>query len=324
MGYSVIRYKQKEMVQWGAVREEKIYPFQGDYPLLADFIRRGLPDAHELEKYPKGEAIHVQSVETLNPVTPPCRIICQGKNYSNHRVETGASPERPDFNLLFSKDSSALTSPKGNVVCPSHVTLLDYELELGLVIGRDIVGPQRITRANLGEFVCGIVMANDISARDVQIPQGQWFKGKSYRTFCPTGPYLYILNDTDIERLADLQLTLKVNGEIRQNGNTRDLLFGPAETLEEISQIMDLQAGDLILTGTPGGVALRVPAELSQTMNPMFVSGQDLMAQFIQSQLTIPRYLKNGDVIESAIRSSDGIIDLGVQRLTVTKADWSP
>ncbi len=192
-------------------------------------------------------------------------------------------------------------------------------MELGLVIGRDIQGPQKITPENIGDYVCGIVMVNDISARDVQIPQGQWFKGKSYRTFCPAGPYLYILDNSDIERLSDLQLTLKVNGEIRQNGNTRDLLFGPAETLAEISHIMDLWAGDLILTGTPGGVALKVPAEFAHTMNPLFSSGQEQMKFFIQSQLNIPRYLDHGDVIESSIKSSDGLIDLGLQTLEVIK-----
>jgi 2-keto-4-pentenoate hydratase/2-oxohepta-3-ene-1,7-dioic acid hydratase in catechol pathway len=321
LGYKIIRFKQREKIQWGIVKNDKIYPVVGDYLLLADFIKHGLSHAQALAKNCKGESLDLHGIKILNPVTAPCQIVCQGKNYRDHRIETGASPDRPDFNLLFSKGSSSLAPPKGQVICPSHVKLLDYELELGLVIGRNIHGPQKITQANLIDFVCGIVMANDISARDIQIPQGQWFKGKSFRTFCPTGPYLYVLDSSDIERLSDLQLTLKVNGEIRQNGNTRELLFGPAETLEEISQIMDLWAGDLILTGTPGGVALKVPSEHSQAMNAMPSPDRNRMDLFIKSQLEFPRYLKNGDVVESMIRSGDGAIDLGIQRFTIAKAD---
>jgi 2-keto-4-pentenoate hydratase/2-oxohepta-3-ene-1,7-dioic acid hydratase in catechol pathway len=319
MGYRVIRFKLHGQIQWGILRKEKICPFQGHYPLLADFIKHGLLEAKNLAKNFAGQSLAMDSVEILNPVTAPCQIICQGKNYSDHRIETGASPQRPDFNLLFSKASSSLAPPHSQVICPSHVNLLDYELELGLVIGQDILDPQKITQSNLDEFVCGIVMANDISARDVQIPQGQWFKGKSFRSFCPTGPYLYILEKADIDRLSDLQLTLKVNGEIRQNSNTRELLFQPAETLKEISQIMNLWAGDLVLTGTPGGVALKVPGGLIQNIAAIFFSEQTRMRLFVQNQQKISRYLKNGDVIESTIQSTDGIIDLGVQTLNVVK-----
>jgi 2-keto-4-pentenoate hydratase/2-oxohepta-3-ene-1,7-dioic acid hydratase in catechol pathway len=321
MGYELIRFKQREKIQWGIVKKDKIYPIEGDYLLLADFIKYGLSHAQTLAKDYKGGSLDLHTIKILNPVTAPCQIVCQGKNYRDHRIETGASPDRPDFNLLFSKSSSSLAPPKGQVICPSHVKLLDYELELGLVIGRDMLGPQKITQANLIEFVCGIVMANDISARDIQIPQGQWFKGKSFRTFCPTGPYLYILEKSDIDRISDLQLTLKVNGEIRQNSNTRELLFRPAETLEEISQIMDLWSGDLILTGTPGGVALKVPGEHSRAMNAMPSPDRNRMDLFIKSQLEISRYLKNGDVVESMIRSGDGAIDLGIQHLTIAKTD---
>jgi 2-keto-4-pentenoate hydratase/2-oxohepta-3-ene-1,7-dioic acid hydratase in catechol pathway len=319
MGFKIIRFKQKEQTQWGVVNNEKIYPLQGNYPLLADLIKRGLPEAKNLAIERNVKALDVDTTEILNPVTAPCQIICQGKNYSDHRIETGASPQRPDFNLLFSKASSSLAPPNGQVVCPSHVNLLDYELELGLVIGKDILDPQKITPDNLGEFICGIVMANDISARDVQIPQGQWFKGKSFRTFCPAGPYLYIIENSDVDRLNDLQLSLKVNGELRQNSNTRDLLFQPAETMDEISKIMDLRAGDLILTGTPGGVALKAPGGIVQKLATAFLSEQTRMKLFLQNQVKNPRYLKNGDVIEATIRSSDGEIDLGAQTLKVIK-----
>lgn len=321
MGFNIIRFKQDDQIKWGITQNEFVYPLQGDYALLSDFIKNGLAEAEHSAKSCNGQTLDVHGIEILNPITAPCQIICQGKNYSEHRIETGASPKRPGFNLLFYKASSSLAQPTGRVICPSHVKLLDYELELGLVIGKDILDPQKITPANLGEFICGIVMANDISARDVQIPQSQWFKGKSYRTFCPAGPYLYILGESDTERLSDLHLTLKVNGEIRQNSNTRELLFHPAETLAEISQIMDLRAGDLILTGTPGGVALKIPGGFVQSLASLFMSEQSRMNLFIQNQMKNARYLKNGDIIESSIQSGDGQIDLGSQRLEVIGRD---
>lgn len=319
MGYTVIRFKENERIKWGVVSREKVYPVSGDYPLLADFIKHGVSEAQTLAKNPVGDALDINTIEILSPVTPPCHIVCQGKNYSDHRIETGSSPQRPEFNLLFSKASSALASPKGQVICPPNVQLLDYELELGLVIGWDIRTPQAVTLENLADVVAGIVMANDISARDIQIPQGQWFKGKSFRTFCPVGPYLYMMEKSDADRLSDLQLTLKVNGEVRQNANTRQMLFSPAETVKEITEVMDLWAGDLILTGTPGGVSLRVPGGIIQNLAALIFSESSRMKLFVDNQLKIPRYLKHGDVIESTILSSDGKIDLGTQRLEVIK-----
>jgi len=129
------------------------------------------------------------------------------------------------------------------------------------------------------------------------------------------------LDDSDMDRLADLELTLKVNGEIRQKANTSQLLFKPAETLSEISEVMDLYTGDLLLTGTPGGVALRIPSGFIQNLAAMFLSEQTRMKLFVENQLKSPRYLKNGDIIESTIRSSDGQINLGMQMLKVVTMD---
>jgi len=319
MGFTIIRFKHQDQIKWGIVKADKIYPLSNNYPMLSDFLKHGMPEAQSIAKGTNANALDLNAVEILSPVTPPCNIVCQGKNYADHRIETGSRPDRPEFNLLFFKASSSLSPPKGQVICPAHVKLLDYELELGLVIGCDITQSEPITSKNLDKYVCGLVMANDISARDIQIPQEQWFKGKSFRTFCPAGPYLYMLEKSDNARLSDLQLTLKVNGEIRQNANTRQLLYSPAETLKEISDVMDLSAGDLILTGTAGGVSLKVPKKFIRNLMGMFLSDQTRMRLFVQSQLKNPRYLKNGDVIESAIRSSDGRIDLGTQRLEVTK-----
>jgi 2-keto-4-pentenoate hydratase/2-oxohepta-3-ene-1,7-dioic acid hydratase in catechol pathway len=317
MSCNIVRFRQSNKISWGVIIHENIYPVSGNYHLLSDFLKEGVEQAKKLAKNQEGKAINLNSVEILSPVTPPCNIVCQGSNYMDHIIEIGSKPERPKFNLLFSKASSSLTSAQGQVIRPPNVKLLDYELELGLVIGHEINEPQLINRENLAEFIVGIVMVNDISARDIQIPQGQWYKGKSYRTFCPTGPYLCLLDKSEYGKLSDLQLTLKVNGKTRQNANTRQLIYSPAETLEEISEIMDLSIGDLVITGTPGGVSLKAPGRMLQKLASLLLSEHSKMRLFVQSQLKNPRYLKNGDVIQSTIHSSDGQIYLGVQELQV-------
>ena len=147
---------------------------------------------------------------------------------------------------------------------------LDYEIELGLIVKRDLTKAVTVTDANLHEFVAGLVIVNDYSARDVQIPQMQFYKGKSYRTFGPVGPHLCLLERADFPQIKNLQLKLTVNGQVRQNDSTANLVFGPAETLTELSGVQDLFAGDLIATGTPAGCALSVPSPFRQKIAGAF------------------------------------------------------
>src|SRR5699024_11175908 len=120
-----------------------------------------------------------------SPVTKPSTITCQGANYSSHRQESGMTAERPEFNLIFGKAESSLCGYDADVIRPKGVKLLDYEIELGLVIKNEINQPVEVTEENLHQYVAGFVIMNDISARDVQLPEGQWLRGKSYRTFAP-------------------------------------------------------------------------------------------------------------------------------------------
>ena len=147
---------------------------------------------------------------------PDARIFCQGANYRSHMVESGMDPDRA-FNMLFTKSTASLTGPDDDIVAPPHVRLLDYEVELGIVLGRPITGPVTVTDANLADYVGAFVLANDVSARDVQLPQGQWYKGKSYPTFCPVGPYLCVPEPDEVARWRELRLTLSVNGAVRQD-----------------------------------------------------------------------------------------------------------
>jgi 2-keto-4-pentenoate hydratase/2-oxohepta-3-ene-1,7-dioic acid hydratase in catechol pathway len=215
--------------------------------------------------------------------------------------------------MVFRKASSAIVPSSSDIVRPWGVELLDYEVELGLVVKRDLNGPMAVTNANLHEWVAGVTIVNDVSARDIQIPQMQFYKGKSYRTFAPVGPYLCLLTASEMHYLADLRLSLQVNGEIRQSASTAELVHSPAETLTELSGVQDLHAGDLIATGTPSGCALRIPPPAVQRVSALLPEATRWKL-FRRMQAKRPQYLQPGDLVESRVVSVDGVVDLGVQR----------
>ncbi len=308
MGQLTARFEYQGRTLWGVVKGQRIIPV-GEYASTRHFLEQGRPKIGQTE----GEGVPLSGVCLLSPVTRPARLIAQGVNYADHRREGGYAAAKPPYNMIFMKADSSLCGPLDAVVCPPHVKLLDYEIELGLVIGQRISGPLEVTTENLHEYVAGLTITNDISARDVQIPQEQWDKGKSYRTFCPTGPYLYLLDAGDTPMLDTLELRLWVNGELRQSASTADMLYKPAETLRELSGVMDLDPGDLILTGTPAGVAITPPPKVVQTITLLVLTPEKRSELFIQGQLKSPKYLKDGDLIRASISSNDGQIDLGTQ-----------
>lgn len=315
MGAAIVRVSSSAAdFAWGVLAEGKVHILSLQPRTLAEFLRSDWRSAVQkaLAEAP------ITEFEFLSPVTPPCQIICQGKNYLDHILETGVKPKDKDFNLLFTKADSSLAKPVGGVARPAGVRLLDYELELGLVMGKNIEAGTKVTENNLADYVAGFVMANDISARDVQIPERQWFKGKSFRGFCPVGPVLFLPDRSELSALFDLRLELKVNGQIRQKASTTQLIHGPVDTLNEIARVFDMRVGDLLLTGTPGGVAMRVkPKSWWQEILGTFRGDKQKFAEFVEEQGKSPRYLKTGDAIESTIRSEDGRVDLGRQTLFI-------
>jgi 2-keto-4-pentenoate hydratase/2-oxohepta-3-ene-1,7-dioic acid hydratase in catechol pathway len=317
MGLALVRYKTNSgLITWGYVDGERVFAFDSSADTLAEFLKN---DPFTLSHATK-ESESLAEVELLAPLTAPCQIICQGKNYLDHLLETGVKPKNKEFNLLFTKAPSTLAPARGKLVKPARVKLLDYELELGLVMRKKISGPITITKENIFEYVAGLVMANDISARDIQVPERQWFKGKSLRGFCPVGPWIWLWTREEATLLHDLELELKVNGEKRQKSNTKLLLHSPEDTLTQISELFDLYPGDILLTGTPGGVSMRVKAKSRWEEILDALSGKSdkqKFAEFIAEQAASGRYLKAGDKIESTIRSIDGRIDLGKQKLEV-------
>lgn len=310
MPIHVVRYDHESRIRWGVIRGDQVFPLDADLPTTGDLV--AYASSHDLSS-PSGSPLAETQVRVLSPVTRNQQLICQGANYRSHMIESGIDPDRKRFNMFFRKASSAIVPADADIVRPSHVELLDYEVELGLVIKRDITAPVRVEPHDLHDWLAGITIVNDVSARDVQIPQMQFYKGKSYRTFAPVGPHLCLLEPSDMHYLGGLELSLSVNGQMRQSASTAELVHSPADTLTELSEMQDLQAGDLIATGTPAGCALRIPPPGVQRVFALLPDATRWKL-FRRAQARRPQYLKPGDRVESRIASPDGVIDLGVQR----------
>ncbi|MFM2281940.1 MAG: hypothetical protein RLZZ444_4171, partial [Pseudomonadota bacterium] len=206
-----------------------------------------------------------------------------------------------------------------DVIRPDRVKFLDYEIELGLVLRKTITAACTVRDDNLHDYVAGLVIVNDYSARDIQIPEMQFYKGKSFRTFGPIGPYLCLLEPQDMRKLYDLNLTLTVNGEVRQRDTTRNLVNRPPETIAELSSVQNLYAGDVIATGTPSGCALSVPSPGKQRIAALLPEAAK-WKMFMKIQAKRTQYLKPGDRVEARIASADNTIDLGIQRNRIVGA----
>ncbi len=312
----VIRYEHRDDTRWGVVRDGRIHPIDVDLTTTASLVRYAAStDIANVS----GPGLALTEVRVLSPVTRNQQLICLGANYRSHMIESGIDPDQKRFNMVFRKASSSIVPASSDIVRPACVELLDYEVELGLVVKRDITEPAAVTIDNLHEWVAGVTIVNDVSARDIQIPQMQFYKGKSYRTFAPVGPYLCLLGEREMHYLAELQLSLRVNGEIRQSASTSELVHSPAQTLTELSGVQDLHAGDLIATGTPSGCALRLPPPAMQRISALLPE-ETRWKLFHRMQAKRPQYLQPGDVVESRIGSADGVVDLGVQRNRVAAA----
>lgn len=311
----LVRYHHEHRVGWGVLHGSMISPLAGTYERTADLIEHGESDWRTAATTSGNLAL--DDVEPLSPVTTPCRVMCQGANYRQHAIESGMNPDERNFNLFFDKTDASVTGPHAAVTRPAHVELLDYEIELALVMRRAVDTPTTITVEDLPEYVFGVTIANDLSARDVQLPQGQFLKGKSYRGFCPTGPVLAVLEPDEFSLLNDLDLHLNVNDQPRQYDNTANMLYRPAETLTELTEFCNLSPGDLLLTGTPHGCVATSPPQLVRRLATALLPEDTMWSAFIKLNKSKP-YLRPGDRVTASIRHSSGALDLGSQRTTIT------
>jgi len=265
------------------------------------------------------ETVAVDSLNLLSPVTAPCRVIAQMTNFASHVKDTGGDPNKVPL-TFFRKASGSIAGPVDDIVKPKHVRLLDYEVEIGLVVGREIPVGTGVTADTLADYVCGLVLTNDVSARDVQLTKTQFYEAKSYPTFTPVGPALVLVDAGELSRFGDLQLTLRVNGELRQKSTVQtDMIYRPAESLTGLARFQRLSPGDLLLTGTPVGTALSAPPKAIQKISSL-LPDEVKWKIFFSGQAKNTKYLHDGDVVEASVATGDGAIKLGTQRNVVRRA----
>jgi 2-keto-4-pentenoate hydratase/2-oxohepta-3-ene-1,7-dioic acid hydratase in catechol pathway len=238
----------------GVASANGVVPLEGANLTLTDVLMEGEAALARVEQALARATGRLQEADlSLLPCVPrPGKIIAVGLNYRRHAQETGAAiPETP---ILFSKFNNTLAASCQRVALPAVASQYDYEVELGVVIGRraaDVAVEKAL------DYVLGYCTANDLSARDLQMRTSQWLLGKTLDGFCPVGPYVVTRDEVpDPQRLA---LRTWVNDELRQNSNTADMIFSVAEIVSYASRYMTLEAGDLIITGTPEGVILGMP-----------------------------------------------------------------
>lgn len=227
---------ERDDITYGAVEPEGIRLYRGT-PLVA--------------WEPTESVVPWDEARLLAPVIPT-KVVCVGKNYADHAAEMGSDvPERP---ILFLKPPTSVIGPLKAVRYPPDSSEVHHEAELAVVMGKVT---RNIAKEDVGPHVLGYTAANDVTARDLQRLDGQWTRAKGYDTFCPLGPAI----DTEIDPEEGLAISCKVNGEVRQSGTTKDLVFGVAELIAYISRVMTLLPGDVVLTGTPSGVGPVMPGD---------------------------------------------------------------
>ena len=315
MAINVVRFNDAGVPRWGVITGEQVQTLATDALSTASLMDRGLAEAWAAARAPAPDR-SLADLELLCPVTADRQLIAQGLNYSSHLREIGIPSGKLPFNTFFRKASSCMAPADTDVIRPAHVRLLDYEVEIGLVMKRAVTAAEQVTAGNLADYVGALVLHNDVSARDVQLPQTQFYKGKSYRTFGPTGPWLTLVDAEDLAALDTIELRLEVNGQTRQSAMAADLSYKPAETLTELSALQDLGPGDLVVTGTPGGTAVKAPPPLKMFIARLLPDAKR-WKMFIQGALKDPDYLQDGDEMVAWAKSADGRIDLGVQRNTI-------
>jgi 2-keto-4-pentenoate hydratase/2-oxohepta-3-ene-1,7-dioic acid hydratase in catechol pathway len=222
------------------------------------------------------------------------------------------------------KASSSLSGPYDPVRRPANTQLLDYEVEIGVVLRSDLRPSQTIGDDTVGEVVAGVVLCNDVSARDTMFVASffQWFEGKSARTFCPAGPVLYLLDHGEVAATLDhLELKLWLNGDPRQSAVSSDLIYKPAETLTHVASFMELRRGDVILTGTPGGVIAQGSPKLFDILKNQLHADIPRRDAMRAELLAGASFLKPGDRITLSLRDLRAGMDLGQQETIVIQGE---
>jgi 2-keto-4-pentenoate hydratase/2-oxohepta-3-ene-1,7-dioic acid hydratase in catechol pathway len=234
----IVRVRTERGPQWGVVDGDEIRQLlEGPFQSL---------DA-------SGSLGRLDEARILAPATPS-KIVCVGRNYAAHAAEHGADvPSEP---LLFLKPPSSVIAPGAPIVLPELSTRVEHECELALIIGKRC---RAVAEGNAWDHVLGVTCGNDVTARDLQRADPQWTRGKGFDTFCPLGPW--VVTGLSEEEVGNLEISCRVNGELRQQADTSKMVFSPAFLIAYITQVMTLEPGDVVMTGTPAGVSPLQPGD---------------------------------------------------------------
>ena len=233
----------------------KFLRFMKDGRLLHGFTENSrileIREVESLSDNPDALADHSLDDVMILPPVSPSKVVCVGLNYRDHAAELGM--DIPDEPIIFLKPPTTVIGHGDTVIYPEMSSEVDYEVELAAVISERAL---RVDASEASEFIAGYTVLNDVTARDLQRRDGQWTRAKSFDTFCPIGPVI----ETDVTP-DNLDISLKLNREVRQSSNTSNMIFTVHELLEFISHVMTLEPGDIIATGTPPGVGQMVPGD---------------------------------------------------------------
>lgn len=262
--YALISRDEKKLVTRNEIQEQTGIPIPVS---IKEFMFNGWLDEVR-ENYDKLTYSHyVKDLDLLVPIPNPPKILCLAFNYYDHARDAGLIPS--DEPVIFMKPRTTLNSPYSDIICPPFVTRLDYEAEIAAIIGKNA---RKIPEDRSLDVVFGYMILHDVSARDIQFKDKQFTRGKSMDTFAPCGPW--ITTKDEVEDPQNLSILTKVNGETRQNSSSMNMVLSIQKIIASLSSVMTIEAGDIISTGTPAGVAMSMKE---------------------------PRYLKDGDVVEITI-----------------------
>jgi len=256
----IARFLESGKETFGLVKDGKIatreqITFETGVPLpftIKDFLFDGWFDEIKEKVSKISYERNISNCTLLAPIPNPSKIICLAFNYIDHAKEQDRTP--PEEPVIFIKPRTSLTGTQSDIVCPSFVTKLDYEIELALVIGKN---SKNIPESKAMEAIFGYMIFNDVSARDIQFKDKQFTRGKGFDTFAPCGPW--ITTADEISNPQNLKMITKINDEIRQNSNTSKMFLKIPSIVSKLSKVMTLEKGDIITTGTPEGVVLNNP-----------------------------------------------------------------
>jgi 2-keto-4-pentenoate hydratase/2-oxohepta-3-ene-1,7-dioic acid hydratase in catechol pathway len=259
--YGIVSDEGNKIITRSELQDETGIPLPSS---IKDFMFNGWLNEVEGHKKEFKFINMIEDFDLLPPIPNPPKIICLAFNYYDHAKDAGLTPS--DEPVIFMKPRTTLNSPFQDIICPSFVKRLDYEAEIAAIIGKDI------KKASIGlafDSIFGYMILHDVSARDIQFKDKQFTRGKSIDTFAPCGPW--ITTKDEIVDPQNLKIVTKVNGETRQNSSSENMVIPIAKIISSLSSIMTIEAGDIISTGTPAGVAMSMDE---------------------------PKYLKDGDIVE--------------------------